>query len=419
MLTVRRTLVVLGTAFSLVVWASAAWAAGGALDTSFSGNGKLVTDFTTGFDEAAGLAIQPDGKIVAAGWAAGNGGQFALARYNANGSLDTTFSGDGKVATNFTSAFDWATDIALQADGKIVAVGASFTAGGQIAVARYKTNGGLDTTFSGDGKVLTNITTGFDGAGGVVIQPDGKIVAAGLAGGGGGQFLLVRYNPNGSLDSTFSGDGKLATNFSSGYDTANELALQANGKIVAAGFSHDADRFALARYNTNGSLDTTFSGDGRQTTQFTTGLDGAASVAVQADQKIVAVGWAGGGGGQFAVTRYHTGGSLDTTFSGDGKAVANLSANEDAALDVAIQPDGKIVAVGVVLTAGAQWGLARFKTNGGLDTTFSGDGKQTTNFTSGWDQANRVAIDTMGRIVVAGGADGGGGRFAVARYLAS
>jgi uncharacterized delta-60 repeat protein len=425
MLTVRRTLVVLGTAFSLVVWASAAWAAGGALslsfsepgglDSSFSGDGKVATDITTGNDGAGGLAVQPDGKIVAGGWAGGNGGQFALIRYNDNGSLDTTFSGDGKLATNFTTGDDYAVDLALQSDGKIVAVGQAAGSGGRIAVARYNPNGSLDSSFSGDGKLLLNITTGFDAVGGVAVQSDGKLVMAGVTTGAGGQFLVVRLTTSGSLDTTFSGDGKLATNFSTGFDGANELALQANGKIVAAGFSHDGNRFAAARYNTNGSLDTTFAGDGRQTTDFGSGADVGTSIAVQADQKIVVVGWIADGY-KFGFVRYNTSGSRDTTFSGDGRVTAALTGHDDAAYDLAIQEDGKIVAVGFADAPDVQWGIVRLTTDGEPDWSFGASGRNATNFSPGFDVAFRVALDPMGRIVVAGFVSGGRGRFGVARY---
>ena len=159
--------------------------------------------------------------------------------------------------------------MALQADGKIVAVGG---AGGDFALARYNPNGSLDTSFSGDGKQRTDFGGGFDVATGVALQADGKIVAVGGAGGGatGNDFALARYNPNGSLDTSFSGDGKRRTDFG-GSDVATAVALQGDGKIVAVGELAAAPPPTTSpspATTPNGSLDTSFSGDGKQTTDF-------------------------------------------------------------------------------------------------------------------------------------------------------
>ena len=215
---------------------------------------------------------------------------FALARYNPNGSLDPSFSGDGKQTTDF-AGFDGATGVALQGDGKIVAVGDA-GAGDSTATSRSPA-----TTRTGRSTRASPATAGrrptsgaATAATGVALQGDGKIVVVGQLSGGGGDFALARYNPNGSLDTSFSGDGKQTTDFG-GFDRANGVALQGDGKIVAVGEGGTgaAGDFALARYNPNGSLDTSFSGDGRQTTDFG-GFDEADGVALQGDGKIVAVG---------------------------------------------------------------------------------------------------------------------------------
>jgi uncharacterized delta-60 repeat protein len=176
------------------------------------------------------------------------GGNFALARYNPNGSLDPTFSGDGKQTTNF-GRFDGAGAMAIQPDGKIVAAGGALD--GDFGLARYKPNGALDPTFSGDGMQTTDFGGGFDGARGVALQGDGKIVAAGCAcpnDVNARDFALARYNPNGALDPTFSGDGKLTTDFGASDDAADAVALQTDGKIVAVGHGGPGGDFALARY---------------------------------------------------------------------------------------------------------------------------------------------------------------------------
>jgi uncharacterized delta-60 repeat protein len=380
----------------------------GALDTTFGGDGKVTTRFMAGAG-AEGVAIQANGKIVAAGLA---GEKFALARYNRDGTLDSTFGGSGRVTTRFTVGSAFARDVAIQGDGKIVA-GGDVGLPGRFALARYNRHGSLDATFGGDGKVITRFMAGSASAEGVAIQANGKIVAAGLA--GDGRFALARYLTNGTLDTTFGGDGKVTTRFIVGSANAFDVAIQQDGKIVVAGTA--GGRFALARYNHDGTLDVTFGGDGRVITRFTSGAEGARGVAIQGDGKIVAAGYisAGlvGGFGEFALARYDTDGTLDTTFDGDGKVTTDLTPGLDYANDVAIQQDGRIVAAGFAADV-ERFGLARYEVNGALDTTFSGDGEVTTNFTPGFDEADGVAIQGNGKIVAVGGA---GGRFALARYL--
>ena len=392
----------------------------GSLDTSFSGDGRQITDFES-FAEANAAALQPDGKIVVAGSGFGGSSQdFMLARYNPNGSLDTSFSGDGKQTTDFgtpeVSVADDAHAVAIESGGKIVVAGSTGTlTATNFALARYNPNGSLDTSFSGDGKQITGFGAGTnDRANGVALQADGKIVAAGSTSSfGGSDFALARYNPNGSLDTTFSGDGKQTTDFGD-VDGANAVAVQGNNRIVAAGGGGGGDDFALARYNPNGSLDTSFSGDGKQTTDFG-GFNEANGVALQSDAKIVAVG-RGGANDDFALARYNPNGSLDTTFSGDGKQTTDFGGFDEANA-VAIQGDGKIVAVGS--TDFSDFALARYNANGSLDTTFSGDGKQTTSF-PGFDQAKGLAIQGDGKIIAVGGTGdddpSGAVDFALARY---
>ena len=264
----------------------------------------------SGWDNAYGLAIQQDGKIVAVGATQVRGGAFSVIRYHANGTLDDSFSGDGKLTTNFTSGDDWARDVALQTDGKIVVSGVAGTSSSNkmAALARYNSNGTLDSSFSGDGKVTKNVTTGFEDANGVGIQPDGKIVTAGSVGGSGGRLLVLRFKANGTLDGSFSGDGIVTTNFTTRDDWAWDMTIQADGKVVAAGTAgiggSATGDFAAARYETNGSLDSSFAGDGKVVTSFTSGVDVATAVAIQADGNIVLGGRVGGRGGRFGVARY-------------------------------------------------------------------------------------------------------------------
>ena len=256
------------------------------------------------------IAVQPaDQKIVGVGRMDAGEPQFAVVRWNPDGSLDNTFGGgDGVVSTNFGSGEDSATSVALQADGKIVAVGGAPGSGGQFAIGRYNSDGTPDATFSGDGRTTTNITSGADFAWDVAIQPtDQKIVVAGRSGGADPRFAVVRYNTSGSPDGTFSGDGKTTVNLTTGEDNGTALALQANGRIVVAGFASGAGgQVGLARLRASGALDISFSGDGRLIKNLTKGEDFAWDVAIQpGDQKIVLAGRSGAGAGSLV--------ALDTT----------------------------------------------------------------------------------------------------------
>jgi uncharacterized delta-60 repeat protein len=221
--------------------------ANGTIDSSYGyyGNSTFIP-----FQIAEG-AFQSDGKIAVAGFI-GNyrvSGYFYLARFNTDGYLDTTFSGDGMLATGFGPDRDAASSIAIQSDGKIVVAG---TNSYDFALARYNTDGTLDATFSEDGQLTTDFATGGDAASSIAIQSDGKIVVAGTSS---GDFALARYNTDGSPDTTFSGDGIQTTDIQP-RDNAPSMALQDDGKVVVVGNtsqSEDAEpHFTLARYNTDG-----------------------------------------------------------------------------------------------------------------------------------------------------------------------
>ncbi|HXE98708.1 MAG TPA: hypothetical protein VN458_00005 [Solirubrobacterales bacterium] len=393
--------VVVGVMASLV-FSAAAMAAAGDPDPTFSGDGKLRTDFGSGASSAQAAVRQRDGKIVAVGEADGN---FLVARYKLDGSLDPSFSGDGRVQTNF-GASDGANDVVLQGNTIVVVGGTGDQEAhfGAFALARYNPNGSLETSFSGDGKQTTDFGVGCcDQANGVDIQANGRIVAVGTPGAG---FALARYDFNGSLDPNFSGDGKQTTSLGG---VANGVAIQRDGRIVAVGGG--GGDFELARYNPNGLLDPSFSGDGTQTTDFGE-FDLARGVALQSG-KIVAV---GGAGDDFGLARYNIDGSLDSSFSRDGRQTTDfLFGAGDSGSDVAIQANGRIVAVGLASggATGQDFGLARYDPNGSLDTSFSADGRKRTSF-GAFDIANGVALQGDGRIVAVGD---GNGEFALARYL--
>jgi uncharacterized delta-60 repeat protein len=430
----RSVVTIAGALLLALGVASPALAAGGDLDTSFGVGGKVETNFTPRFDGASSVAAQPDGKLVAAGTADRDGPnpRFALARYTTDGSLDPTFGGDGMVTTDFTRKGDGAFAVAVQPNGKIVAAGlAGFSPTDfdtEIAIARYKVDGTLDAGFGGDGRVTTDLTRTFDDANAIALQPDGKIVVAGYADGAGAhlRFGVARYRLNGTLDRTFGSDGTIITSIRRGA-AAYGVAVQADGKIVVSGESlagRANTMFTLVRYDADGTLDASFGGDGKVTTDFTPGADANNAIAIQADGKIVASGSAGSRS-RFALARYDPNGTLDATFGGDGKVTTAFSRQGDRAEEgLGIQADGKIVAAGVARGSGPNptFALARYNVNGTLDPTFGGDGRVRTDISRRSDDAIGLVIQGDGSIVAAGvagerGEGGGDARFALARYL--
>ena len=412
----------------------------GSLDNTFDSDGKVTTSMSSGEEMAVSVAIQSNGEIVAAGYSYHNvHSYFALARYNTNGKLDTSFDTDGIVTTDPMVYGGNINSISIQSDGKIVAGGASNdNVQSYFALARYNTNGKLDTSFDTDGIVTTAIRAMDDHVYSVAIQSDGKIVAAGdTSDTNNHHFAVARYNVNGSLDATFDHDGKVMTEVENRNDWGNSIAYQSDGKIVVAGYSFNEIisnyDFAVARYNVDGTLDTNLDNDGKVTTEIGSEDDYGQSVAVQSDGKIsdgkiVVAGYSfNGSNHDFALARYNTDGSVDYGFGGSGKVTTDFSGNHDYGYGVAIQSDGKIVVSGYILNGSYyDFALARYNTNGSLDTSFDGDtsmpgypgnGKVTTAVVSEDDYGHGVAIQSDGKIVVAGYSDNGSNYdFTVVRY---
>jgi uncharacterized delta-60 repeat protein len=422
--------VVLVSMAMVLLSSGVAYAADGDLDTSFSGDGKVTTDYISTHDEARAVAVQPDGRIVVVGTTliSGTNYNFAVARYHGDGAPDTTFSGDGKLTTDFYGGDDGAYGVAIQPDGKIVVVGAFQTDYYGFAYARYNPDGSLDTSFGYNNNGKRVQTFGYDlaVAYGVTIQPDGKIVAAGYARQSTNfNFALGRLNADGTNDTSIGQNGERTTDIFGGHDEVRAVSMHA-GRILVAGAAQVSGAnydFALVRYNPNGSLDTAFGGDGKVNTDFLGGDDGAYSMAVQPDGKIVAAGGFGtlSTGYDFGLVRYLANGDLDAGFGSGGLANFTFLGGtaEEVANGVALQADGKIVVAGYAPGAGRDFALARLHPNGSLDTSFSGDGKLTTNFAGADDAVGGVAVQPDGRIVAAGYTYMGatGSDMAVARYL--
>ena len=358
------------------------------LDAGFGTAGKVMTNI--GGHRAFAVALQPDGRIVVAG--EGNGG-FGVARYTTSGAPDPTFDEDG-MATIDVGIWDDASALAIQSDGKIVLVGPNSPGGYccEAAIVRLTTSGAPDSTFDSDGIVTTGLGGPLFGANAVAIQPDGKILV-----GGGEPFTIGRFTTAGALDTTFGTGGWVEADMGS-TSAVSDIAVQSDGKIVGVGASNGD--FGVVRYTTAGALDSTFDGDGKVATDFGTQYDGAAAVAIQGDGSIVV---AGTGNNQLAVARYTSAGALDSTFDGDGKATTViLGKNIESGADVAIQGDGKIVVVGRAFDDyDSEYGIVRWDTDGWLD------GRMITTFAERADDwAQGVAIQSDGRIVVVGGLTG-------------
>ncbi len=331
-------------------FAVARYLSDGSPDLTFSGNGRLTTAIAGGGDEAASVAIQPDGKIVVAG--NDNRQRFAVVRYMPGGSRDQSFGRHGVVLTNLTPGQDLGYDVAIQDNGKIVVVGTQGT-GSAFAIVRYLSNGDLDPAFGGDG-TRSIVRGGVARA--VVLQPDGRILVTGYDGTG---LVLARLRVNGSLDPTFAGDG-----IASGVAWAIfplTLALQSNGKIVVGG-DYDIFHAGLARFTSAGRLDPTFGGNGIQVYRFGSGEQNFTSIAIQPNGRIVGAGHVGPHEfGDTTIPRMFVGrilpdGSLDPSWGNDGKVFTRFPGGASAE-GLALQDDGRVVVAGNGGT-GPTWGFA-------------------------------------------------------------
>ena len=387
--------------FTLLALSPLALAAGGELDPTFDGDGRVTLDLGAADESAVDVAVQPDGKIVVLGT---TGMSAVLARYTSTGALDTTFDGDGFLV--FTSLHPSA--LALQPDGKIIVAG---TANADFALARFKDDGTPDDSFDGDGLASADFVNHSNDIGrGVALQPDGKIVVGGSSDANHelGTVTVARFKGDGTLDDSFYNHGFRGWCCMNSYATA--VAIQTNGKIVVAGstgvFSH-TPRFFVSRLKADGTRDSSFSNDGQLQTKFGAEAHGL-DVAVQADGRVVVAGSVGAfKHSDFALARYTSSGKLDTTFSGDGKRRMDFSGGADEALGLVIQPNGRIVAAGFAAPlhhpSDADFGLARYRSNGSLDLSFSANGKQRVRFgTNDQDSGFAVARQADGKLVVAG-----------------
>ncbi|HEY0428291.1 MAG TPA: FG-GAP-like repeat-containing protein [Pyrinomonadaceae bacterium] len=396
-------------------------AADGDLIESFGNGGKLLMDF--GGDEyVESMVTQPDGKILVAG------GNRLVMRFDGQGSPDAAFGAGGHVDV---SLLLYVNCVALQPDGKILVGGGNYVGSlSGFAVARLNADGSVDQSFGNAG---VSPTLMLDGHGGfpaaIAIQPDGKIVMVGEIplNYHDSDFGLARYNANGTADQSFGAAGSVWTSFSGSKDEAYTVAIQPDGKIIAAGDSAYGSNnigFALVRYNTNGTLDQSFGYDGKTITPFeqTGNVDRAKYISVKPDGKILAIGTYSTIGGSFAnsvgLARFNGDGTLDANFGSGGKIKAGFPFYLQVSTAME-QPDGKILVAGRAapnLYAVGNFGLGRLNANGTVDQSFGTNGEVMTDF-GAEDVAYVVAMQRNGSIIMGGGSgDYPQGNLALAAY---
>jgi uncharacterized delta-60 repeat protein len=381
------------------------------LDQTFDLDGWATIDFGNTEERAGSAVLQSNGKIVVAGSSYnGTSTEITIVRYNSNGSLDTSFDNDGKVSTNISSS-PYGTSVALQSDGKIVVAGTSF--GSNTFVARFNSNGIIDSSFDADG--IATATIGSVSHNSLTIQSDGKIVLVGrISSGSNGQIAVIRYNSNGSLDNSFDLDGVVTTTIGTN-SWASSLALQPDGKLVVTGNSDNGSDLdiVILRYNNDGSIDNTFDLDGIVTTTIGNDDDYAASISLQNDGKIVIAGTKMNPGGStnassIVVVRYNINGSLDTSFNANGKVITDIVNPDDdeTVTSVVLQSDGKIMLTGRSYNGGMigyfYMFLVRYNVNGSLDTNFGTNGVVTSSGSGTNCQGYSVIFQVDNKLVVAG-----------------
>jgi uncharacterized delta-60 repeat protein len=388
----------------------------GTLDVSFGNGGKLITDFSfVPLYNYSSAAIDNSGKI----WVAPDS---LLIRYLPNGNLDSTFGVNGIQTTIIHGNSDKSLNnvVLIQSDGNVIIAGTSTDSGGRhgFEVARYQSTGIIDPTFGAGGRTIINFP--FNSyCENAILQPDGKILLVGYTNvdstlNAPTSFALARYQVNGHPDSTFGINGRQTISFEEIDNEGLAVAVQTDGKILAAGATsvqinsaNILQEFALLRLQANGRLDSSFGTNGKQSTAL--GDDGARgeSVIIQQDNKIVVAGSSFTAGvkahSDFALVRYQANGNIDSTFGINGKQVINFGGNTIATAATA-QPDEKIIVAGYTtdfLNTTSDFALARYLKNGTVDSSFAVNGFQVTQFDGG-SQASSITLQQDRKILLCG-----------------
>lgn len=405
----------------------------GTLDPSFGMAGTNTTGTSSSWEVARAVALLPDGKIVVGGT---NGASGNVSRYNSDGSLDLNFAEGGVASLGSVSI----KDIAVQNDGKIVAVGSisgsRSSSDLEIMLARFLSDGSLDPSFGANGIAQTEIGPTYEAGSALSFQSDGKIVVAGFqitapdVNVTSSDFLLARFDQDGFMDNSFGVNGSIVTDFFGGYDRLQDIALDSSDRIIAVGHATNiagSRDFGIARFDVHGSLDPSFGMNGKVITDFGSAIgssigssDRADSVVIQPDGKILAGGDATySGGTDMAIARYLLDGTLDTEFDDDGKVVTDIRGN-DYLRSLAIDNDGKILAGGFTRPSGVESGdlsLIRHNTDGSFDLGFGFGGIVQTDISGGGDHIASIGLQYDGKIIAVGSRiQDGDSDFAFARY---
>lgn len=381
----------------------------GVLDPTFGNDGIVLTEISSNNNYGEAVAVQADGKIVVAGYAgAPSTYKMAVARYNTDGSLDTSFGNNGTLNFQVGSAKSYVTALEIQADGKILLGGYTWdNVSGNMALVRLNEDGTFDNTFGNNG--INIIDAGGNAiAEAMTILDDGKIL---LAGNIEDNFSIGRFNADGSLDTSFGANGWSIINYDVGVSFVKDLAIQDDGKILLAGLLMNGVTFmyqmAAARINADGTIDNTFGTNGKVNFNIGNGNDFAEGIAVQADGKIMLGGhkWIANvfQRHDFAVVKLNTDGTFDTSFGNNGVATTQIVDGANYTRQMLLQEDGKVVLTGFTVLQGEyNIAMVRFNTDGSDDTTFGTEGHVSTDINGREDYANAITLQADDKILLTG-----------------
>ncbi|MES2617418.1 MAG: T9SS type A sorting domain-containing protein [Bacteroidota bacterium] len=426
----KKTLLILCPC--LFLFAFKANAQVGNLDKTFGTNGKVSSAFQiSNVSNINSIKLQADGKIIVLGSAFNDSSSYIIARYLSNGTLDNSFSDDGYLVSDFGKKDNYCSEVIIHANGQMTIVGRT---GGtdyfyDLALARLNDDGTYDNTFGNGGKLIIHADTVEYNFSAANIQSDNKIVLAGYGRKstlGTYDFMVMRLNTDGSVDSAFATNGKLRYGYTSLNASVRDIALDANGKLIVVGGSIrgalDSD-FAIARINTDGTLDTDFSLDGKATIVFNNNEEqGAAAVTVQKDGKIVMAGSASYQGRYgVGLTRMNDNGTQDNTFSQDGLQTRRVY-NDFYANDMALDSAGRIFVCGQMYASGkSMFAIMAFNADGSYNNNFGYNGLDSfmIDSTNTIENCMAMAIQKDQKIIVVGNTTqnmGYGGKIGMARY---
>ncbi len=379
-------------------------------------NGKIAFDFGSSNDYARSVFVQADGKILVAGqtnFGSPPAWKFGIVRYHANGGIDTSFGDMGKVATYFNGFDAPGTATALQADGKILMIGQAFDGGdGKAIMCRYNADGQLDTSFGIGGSVMTTIDSSQLVGDSIAVQADGKIIIAGGRSFGksatfSSDFFVARYLSDGTLDMSFDSDGIQNIDFNGGYDRADTVLIQSDGKVLVGGYSAENNGVGLARFNQDGSLDLSFGINGKLVKSVYSSGSSMRGMAIDAEGNILTASNGidfisnGKGNGGFLIARLKSNGSIDTSFGKNGFVNTDMGTEQDVPNDIIVQSDGKILVVGWTADGVNNfYAAARYLKNGELDHAFGNQGKITVKIGANTSSISQLAGDVAFKTVV-------------------